>query len=68
MENLLINFAFATDMPTTTRPELFTSYMALTGFENQFWGPFGGWILFAISIAVAMMIFRRIRGSARRPR
>jgi len=52
---------------TTTTTQEFQTYLVET-FESSFWNAFQGWALFAIGIAVAMMIFRRIRGTARKPR
>lgn len=59
---LLISTAHA---QTTT--ETFTTYL-ISQFYSVFWTPFGAWALFALGIAVAMMIWRRIRGTARSPR
>lgn len=44
----------------------FTNYL-ITQFYDQFWTPFGAWAILALTIAIAMMIWRRIRGTARRP-
>lgn len=57
---------YATEYGTPTTTESFTRYVIDT-FYAQFWSPFGIWAIFAIVIAVAMMIWRRVRGTARRP-
>lgn len=49
-----------------TTTESFTNYM-ITQFGNTFWSPFGAWALFALGISIAVMIWRRIRGTGRRP-
>jgi len=36
-------------------------------FHTQFWGPFGVIVTLGILIALVGMVYRRIRGTARRP-
>jgi len=60
---VFINTAHA--QVTTTAS--FTTYL-INQFYDLFWTPFGAWALFALGIAIAMMIWRRIRGTARSPR
>lgn len=61
VRSLLISSVYA-----QTGPESFTNYL-IAQFYTVFWTPFGAWAIFALGIAVAMMIWRRIRGTARRP-
>lgn len=61
LHNLLVNTVHA---QTTT--ESFTTYM-IEQFYGIFWSPFGAWALFALGISIAIMIWRRIRGTGRRP-
>jgi len=57
---LVINTAYA-----TTASEFAVSTVA--DFHSQFWGPFGIVVTLGILIALVGMVYRRIRGTARRP-
>jgi len=39
----------------------------VTEFHSQFWGPFAAIVALGILIALVGMVYRRIRGTARRP-
>lgn len=39
----------------------------ITGWGDTFWSPFGAWAVFALTIGIAIMIWRRIRGTGRKP-
>jgi len=57
---LIINTA------TASTAQEFTDY-TLDSFNDQFWGPFGVVVSLGILIALVGMVYRRIRGTARRP-
>lgn len=57
---LHINFAYA-----TTAEDFAVS--TVSNFHTQFWGPFGAIVTLGILIALVGMVYRRIRGTARRP-
>jgi len=58
--SLVINTAYA-----TTAGEFATSLS--TEFHSQFWSPFTVIATLGILIALVGMVYRRIRGTARRP-
>jgi len=49
-----------------TTTSSFTTYM-IGQFYSLFWTPFGAWAVFAIVIAIVVMVVRRLRGQGRRP-
>ncbi len=60
----LINIAHAGYNSSTEE----TTTFLVAQFGTAFWSPFGIWAVFALGIGIAMMIWRRIRGTARRPK
>lgn len=60
----LVNTAHA---QTATSADDFAQY-AITQFHAQFWGPFGVIVGLGILIALVGMVYRRVRGTARRPK
>lgn len=63
---LAIAPAYAIEYGTPTTTASFTTFV-IDQFYAQFWSPFGFWVLFSLVIAIAMMVYRRVRGTARRP-
>lgn len=57
---------FATTVPTSA--ESFARWVINDTFQTSFWGPLG--IVFGLGILIALvaMVYRRVRGTARRPR
>jgi len=59
--HLLVNTAYATN----TAEGFATSTIA--EFHSQFWAPFAAVVSLGILIALVGMVYRKVRGTARRP-